>query len=50
VNQVVLVLRWFLDGTRVAQVATDNEIGRSTVLRCWRRKWPGTAISASMAR
>jgi hypothetical protein len=31
VKQAVLVLRWFLDGTRVAQLATDNEIGRSTV-------------------
>jgi hypothetical protein len=27
----VLVLRWFLDGTRVAQLAIDNAIARSTV-------------------
>ena len=29
-NQAVLVLRWFLDGTRVAQMAADNQISRST--------------------
>lgn len=29
-KQAVLVLRWFLDGTRVAQLATDNTIGKST--------------------
>ena len=29
-RQAVLVLRWFLDGTRLAQLATDNAIGRST--------------------
>jgi hypothetical protein len=26
----VLVIRWFLDGTRVTQLATDNAIGRPT--------------------
>jgi hypothetical protein len=31
--QAVLVLRWFLDGTRLAQLATDNAIGRSTTYR-----------------
>jgi hypothetical protein len=30
-KQAVLLLRWFLDDTRVAQLAVDNEIGRSTV-------------------
>jgi hypothetical protein len=30
-KQAVLVIRWFLDGTRVAQLATDNTVGRSTV-------------------
>lgn len=30
VQQAVLVLRWFLDGTRVAQLACDNGISRST--------------------
>ncbi|MEW2386306.1 transposase family protein [Micromonospora sp. NPDC047707] len=29
----VLVLRWFLDGTRVAQLAADNAIGGSTAYR-----------------
>src|SRR3712207_3731390 len=27
------VLRWFLDGTRLAQLAADNDIGRSTAYR-----------------
>jgi hypothetical protein len=30
-KQAVLVIRWFLDGTRVAQLAIDNTIGKSTV-------------------
>lgn len=30
-NQAVLVIRWFLDATRPAQLATDNTIGTSTV-------------------
>ena len=29
-NQAVLILRWFLDDTRVAQLACDNAIGKST--------------------
>jgi hypothetical protein len=29
-KQAVLVLRWFLDGTRVRQLALDNAIGKST--------------------
>ena len=29
-KQAVLVLRWFLDGTRVKQLAADNTIGKST--------------------
>jgi hypothetical protein len=32
-RQAVLVLRWFLDGTRLAQLACDNRIGRSTAYR-----------------
>src|SRR4051812_5456431 len=32
-RQAVLVLRWFLDGTRLAQLAGDNRIGRSTAYR-----------------
>jgi hypothetical protein len=29
-KQAVLVLRWLLDGTRLAQLARDNAIGKST--------------------
>src|SRR5918912_3990386 len=29
----VLVLRWFLDGARLAQLAADHRIGRSTAYR-----------------
>jgi hypothetical protein len=29
-KQAVLVLRWFLDGTRLRQLAVDNAIGKST--------------------
>src|SRR3954462_10318227 len=32
-RQAVGVLRWFLDGTRLAQLAADNRIGRSTAHR-----------------
>jgi hypothetical protein len=32
-RQAVLVLRWFLDGARLAQLAADNRIGRSTAYR-----------------
>jgi hypothetical protein len=32
-RQAVLVLRWFCDGTRLAQLAADNDIGRSTAYR-----------------
>jgi hypothetical protein len=32
-RQAVLVLRWFLDGSRLAQLAADNRIGRSTAYR-----------------
>src|SRR5215218_5312401 len=32
-RQAVLVLRWFVDGTRLAQLAVDNRIGRSTAYR-----------------
>jgi hypothetical protein len=30
-KQAILVIRWFLDGTRVSQLAIDNAIGKSTV-------------------
>jgi hypothetical protein len=29
-KQAILVLRWFLDGTRMSQLARDNTIGKST--------------------
>jgi hypothetical protein len=29
-DQAVLVLRWFLDGTRMSRLARDNAIGKST--------------------
>jgi hypothetical protein len=29
-RQAILVLRWLLDGTRIAQLAADNQISRST--------------------
>jgi hypothetical protein len=32
-RQAVLVLRWFLDATRVAQLAVDNQISSSTTYR-----------------
>src|SRR3954467_13080691 len=32
-QQAVGVLRWFLDGTRLAHLATDHRIGRSTAYR-----------------
>jgi hypothetical protein len=32
-RQAILVLRWFLDATRVAQLATDNTISLSTAYR-----------------
>jgi DDE superfamily endonuclease len=32
-RQAVLLLRWFIDGTRLAQLAADNRIGRSTAYR-----------------
>src|SRR3712207_8572371 len=32
-RQAVLLLRWFIDGTRLAQLAADNAIGGSTAYR-----------------
>ncbi len=29
----MLLLRWFIDGIRLVQLATDNAIGRSTAYR-----------------
>jgi hypothetical protein len=32
-RQAIMVLRWFLDGTRVARLALDNEVSGSTAYR-----------------
>jgi hypothetical protein len=32
-RQAVMVIRWYLDGTRIARLATDNAIGASTAYR-----------------
>jgi hypothetical protein len=32
-RQAVLLLRWFLDGTRLTQLATDNQVRSSTAYR-----------------
>ena len=32
-RQAVLILRWFLDGTQLTQLAADHRIGRSTAYR-----------------
>lgn len=45
-SQAVLVLRWFLDGTRVRQLAADNTIGVST---CYRYLHEGIAVLACCA-
>ena len=36
-KQAVLVLRWFLDGTRLAQLARDNGVSTSTAYRSKRQ-------------
>src|SRR3954449_2138096 len=58
-RQGVLVLRWFLDGTRLVQLATDNRIGSSTayrylhegidVLAAAARGLPGAVLAARAA-
>lgn len=45
-QQAVLVLRWFLDATRVVQLARDNGIGRSTAYDLLHE---GTTVLASRA-
>ena len=42
-RQAVLVIRWFLDGTRVKQLATDNGISKSTA---YERLHEGIAVLA----
>jgi hypothetical protein len=46
-RQPVLVLRWFLDGTRLAQLAADNRIGSSTAYRYLNK---ATTAAANHAR
>jgi hypothetical protein len=45
-SQAVLVLRWFLDGTRTAQLARDNASGLST---CYRQLREAIAVLALAA-
>jgi hypothetical protein len=45
-SQAVLVLRWFLDGTRIRQLADDYGIGLST---CYRHLHEGIAVLAYCA-
>ncbi len=64
-RHAVLVLRWFLDGTRVAQLAIGNQLGLSTAYCCLHeaidvlaaaapactvRCWPPGSPDTSMAR
>ena len=45
-RQAVLVLRWFLDGTRLTQLAADNRIGRSTAYRYLHEAIDALAVAA----
>jgi hypothetical protein len=45
-RQAVLILRWFLDGTRLAQLAADSRIGRSTAYRCLHEGIDALAVAA----
>ena len=44
-QQAVLVIRWFLDGTRLRQLAIDNAIGKSTAY-----DYPHEGIDVLVAR
>jgi hypothetical protein len=46
-SQAALVLRWFLDGTRIAQLAEDNEIGLSTCYRYLHEEYDTTYAKAA---
>lgn len=58
-NQAVLILRWFLDSTRIAQLAVDNAISKSTVydyldegftvLAAQAPAWESALLAAKMA-
>lgn len=45
-DQAVLVIRWFLDGTRIAQLAGDNAIGKTT---CYDYLHEGINVLAAQA-
>lgn len=45
-NQAVLILRWFLDTTRMAQLAIDNAIGKTTA---YDHLHEGSAVLAAQA-
>jgi hypothetical protein len=45
-KQAVLVIRWFLDNTRITQLATDNAIGRTT---CYDYLHEGIDVLAAQA-
>ena len=47
--QAVMVLRWFLDGTRVAQLARDNQVSSSTAYR-YLHPQPESHTSAARTR
>ena len=45
-DQAVLIIRWFLDGTRIAQLAGDNAIGKTT---CYDYLHEGITLLAAQA-
>ena len=45
-KQAILVIRWFLDGTRMKQLAADNSIGKSTA---YTYLYEGIAVLAARA-
>jgi hypothetical protein len=45
-KQAVLIIRWFLDGTRVTQLTIDNAIGKST---CYDYLDEGIGVLAAQA-
>jgi hypothetical protein len=45
-RHAVMVLRWFLDGTGVRQLAADNHIGKTT---CYDRLHEATGLLAALA-
>ncbi|MGW2383843.1 hypothetical protein [Streptomyces sp. NPDC001658] len=45
-RQAVLVLRWFVDGTRIAQLALDNAVSKRT---CYRDPHEGIDVLTAQA-